>query len=106
VVAALAVCVGRAVGRDQVDRAADQLVHHGRKAVGHALAVTVLVVDALTFDVAELAQGLAEALPHWRVVDDADARDLRRPLGARGNRPRDRATEKPNKLAPPHLLAQ
>jgi hypothetical protein len=66
----------RAVGRDQVDRAADELAHHGREAVGHALAVAVFVVDALAFDVAELAQRLAEAMPHRRVVDDADTRDF------------------------------
>src|SRR5262249_32262034 len=67
----------RGVGRDQVDRATHELAHHGREAVGHALAVAVFVVDALAFDVAELAQGLAEAMPHRRVVNDSDARYTR-----------------------------
>ena len=45
----------RAVGRDEVDRATDKLAYHRREAVGHALAVAVLVVDPLAFDVPELA---------------------------------------------------
>jgi hypothetical protein len=45
----------RSEGRDQVDRAADELAHDGREAVGRALAVAVFIGDVLTFDVAELA---------------------------------------------------
>src|SRR5207248_6528566 len=81
-------------------------VHHGREAVGHALAVTVFVVDALAFDVAELAQSLAEAMPHWGVVDDADARDFRGLLCARRERPGSgRAAEQHDKRAPSHPSA-
>ena len=87
--------------RADVDRAADELSHHGRETVGHALAVAVFVVDALAFDVAELAQGSAEAMPHRRIVNYSDARDTRRLLRARCKRPcRRRAAEKGDELAP------
>src|SRR5262249_61881392 len=99
----------RAVDRDQVDRAANELAHRGREAVGHALAVAVFVIDALAFDVAELAQRLAEALPHRRVVDDPDARYTRPLLRARRERPKKQrrgsgAAEKRYELAAPHSI--
>jgi hypothetical protein len=43
-------------------------------------------------------------MPHWRVVDDADARDVRRLLRARGNRPRDRDAEQRDELASFELI--
>src|SRR5262249_33615640 len=97
----------RGVGRDQVDRATHELAHHGREAVGHALAVAVFVVDALAFDVAELAQGLAEAMPHRRVVNDSDARYTRwLLLRLRRQRPRcRRAAEEGDELAALHSIS-
>src|SRR5262249_46292697 len=84
----------RAVNRYKIDWAADKLTHHSREAVGHAFAVAVFVVDALAFNVAELAQSLAKAMPHRRIVNDPDARYTRHPLRARRQRPRRRAPEK------------
>ena len=79
----------RAVGRDQIDRAADKLAYDGREAAGNALAVAVLV-DAAAFDVAVLAQRLAKAMPHRRVINDSDARYTRWLLRPSGPRPRRR----------------
>src|SRR5262249_49281185 len=87
-----------------VDRPADKLAYHGREAVGHALAVPVLVVDALAFDVTEFAQGLTEAMPHRRIVDDSDARD-RCLLRVRRERPPSRrAADQRDQLAPSHSI--
>jgi hypothetical protein len=73
----------RAVGRNQVHRAANELGRHGREPVWCPLAVAVFIGDVLPFDVSEFVQGLAEGLPHRRIVEDADARDFLRLLGAR-----------------------
>src|SRR5262249_14423010 len=94
----------RAVCRDQVDRAPDEFAHRGGEAVRHSLAVAVFIVDALAFDVAELAQRLAEAMPHRRVVNDSNARYTRRLLCVCRNRPRgSRPAEQPDGLAPCYL---
>src|SRR5262245_12485391 len=91
----------RAVCRDQVDRAPDELAHRRGEAVRHSLAVAVFIVDALALDIAELAQRLAEAMPHRRVVNDANARYTRRLLRVCRNRPRGRrAAEQRDELAP------
>src|SRR5262249_7696348 len=75
------------------------------EAVGHALAVAVFVVDALAFDVAELTQGLAEAMPHRRVINDPNARYTRRLLSPRRERPRRcRAPQPRDELAPLHSI--
>jgi len=73
----------RAVGRNKIDRSADEFAHRAHEAIGHALAVAVFVVDTLPFDVAELTQSLAEAVPHRRVVNDSDARYMGRLLRQR-----------------------
>src|SRR5262249_48662979 len=92
----------RAVARDQVDRAADQLAHHGGEAIGHALAIAVFAIGTLAFDVAELVQGLAEAMPHRRVVNDPNARYTRRMLPPRalhlGREQQTAASDQSNEL--------
>jgi hypothetical protein len=77
----------RAVGRDQIDRAAHQLRRGRRQPIRRPLAVAVLIGDVLPFDVAELAQSLSEGLPHRRIVEDTNARHLRRLLRMRRERP-------------------
>src|SRR5262249_3764538 len=72
----------RAVGRDDVDRAANELRRRLGEPLGHAVAIRIVEGDALAFEVAELAQGMAEDIPLGRVVDDADAGELRRLLRA------------------------
>src|SRR4029077_11737314 len=92
----------RAVGGNKVNRAPDELAYDGGEAVGHALAVSVFVIDTVAFDVAELAQGLAEAMPHRRVVNDSNARYTRRLLRAGRDRPRRRCADKRDEVAPFH----
>src|SRR5439155_13854695 len=70
----------RAVGRNEVHRAANELGRDRHEPVRCPLAVTVFIGNVLAFDVSELAQGLPEGLPHRRVVEDADARDFGRLL--------------------------
>jgi len=96
-------CRRRAEGRDHIDGPANELRRDRRKPVGRALAVAVLVGDVLAFDVAELAQGLAEGLPHGRIVEDADARDFSRLLRRCRKRPHGRgAAQQGNKIAASH----
>src|SRR5262249_44288385 len=83
---------------------ADEFAHHGREAVGHALTVAIFVIDALAFDVAELPQGLAEAMPHRRVVNDPDTRYTRRLLRPRCQRPHRCAAEQRDEIAAPHSI--
>jgi hypothetical protein len=49
---------------------------------------------ALTLDVTQVVQPLAKVIPDRRVVDNADARELRLLLRARRERPRGGAAEK------------
>src|SRR4029077_12069947 len=92
----------RAVGGNKVNRAPDELAYDGGEAVGHALAVSIFVIDTVAFDVAELAQGLAEAMPHRRVVNDSNARYTCRLLRKRRKRPRRCTAEQRYERASPH----
>ena len=78
----------RAVGRDQIHRAAHQLRRGCRQPIRRPVAVAVLIGDVLPFDIAEFAQSLSEGLPHRRVVEDTDARYFRRLLRMCCERPR------------------
>jgi hypothetical protein len=66
----------RAVGRDQIHRAAYQLRRGRRQPIRRPV------------DIAEFAQSLSEGLPHRRIVEDTDARYFRRWLRMRRERPR------------------
>jgi len=59
------------------------------------------------YDVAELAQGLAEGLPHGRIVEDADARDfgrLLRPCTPHlGRKQQAGTTDQGSELTPSHV---
>src|SRR5262249_1201605 len=90
----------RAGCRDQAALPPAELAHRRGEAVRHSVGVTVFIVDALAFDVAELAQRLAEAMPHRRVVNDSNAWYTRWLLRVCRNRPRGRAAEQRDEVAP------
>src|SRR5437764_12365219 len=94
----------RAVGRNEVHRAANELGGDRHEPVRCPLAVAVFIGNVLAFDVSELAQGLPEGLPHRRVVKDADARDFRRLLRPRashlGREQQAAAPDQGNELTP------
>src|SRR5262249_41670719 len=76
------------------------------EAFGHRVAIGIVERDGLAFEVAEIAQPVAEGIPPGRVVYDADTRDLRLRLRARRQRPCHRrrrgACEQRDELPPTH----
>src|SRR5262249_4212395 len=58
--------------------------------------------DVFAFNVAKIAQTLTEVIPNRLIIDDADGRELRRPLRPCGKRPRGRcAAEQRDEIATP-----
>ena len=68
---------------------------------------SVLESNGLAFDVPEVAQRLAEMIPHRRIVDDADTGSSRSLLRASDERPCScRPAKKRYELPPPHPSGQ
>ena len=82
---------GGAVGRDDIDRAVDDLRRSFGEPFGHPVAIGVVECDVLAFEVTEIAQLMTEGIPPGGVIDDADTRDLPSLLRVRGKRPRSRS---------------
>ena len=85
-------------------RDADQFGYRRSKPVGLALGSSIFNGDVPAFQIAEVAQALAEGVPHRRVVDNANARDYRCLLRTRCKRPsRHCAAEKRDEPAALHI---
>jgi hypothetical protein len=80
---------GGAVGRDDIDRTANELRRRLGEPFGHPVAIGIVECDVLALEVAEIAQPVAQGIPPGRVVDDANTRDLRLLLRARRKRPKN-----------------
>ena len=97
----------RAEGNNDSHREADQFGCRRGKPIGLALGNSIFNGDGLVIQIAEVAQALAEGVPHRRVINNANAWDLRCLLPTRIKRPRRRRTaEKRDELAPLHLPPQ
>src|SRR5439155_15661289 len=95
-----------APGNDGVRRQANQLGGKGGIALGAALREAVLEVQALLFDVAKPTHPVAQPFERWpRLIGkNADATNLRAPLGIGSERRRDdRAAKERNELAASHV---
>jgi hypothetical protein len=69
---------GRAVGRNNIYRATNERRRGLGEPLRHFVAIRIGEGNVAAFEVAEVAQPVPEGVPPERVVDDADARDLRR----------------------------
>src|SRR5438034_5219754 len=74
---------GRAVGRNDIDRATNERRRGLCEPLRHAVTILIVEGDVAAFEVAEIPQPVPEGVSHGRVVDDADAWDFRRLLPAR-----------------------
>jgi hypothetical protein len=85
----------RAEGRNDIHRATNERRRGLGEPLRHSVTIRIVEGDVAAFEVAEVSQPVPEGVPMGRVVDDADARDLRRLLRARRQRPSDsRAAER------------
>src|SRR5262245_60644577 len=94
-------------GDDGVHRQANQLGGKGEIAFGAALREAVLELQALLFDVAKATHPVAQPFERWpRLIgENADATNLRAPLGGGSERRRDnRAAEQRDELAAVHSI--
>ena len=95
---------GRAEGRNDVHRATNERPRGLGKLLRHFIAIRILEGDVLAFEVTEIAQPVTEGVLPGRVINDADTRNLPRLLRARRKRPRSRAAEQRDELAPLHSI--
>src|SRR6516165_5190682 len=96
-----------APGDDRIRRQANQLGGKGGIALGAAIREAVLELQALLFDVAEPTHPVAQPFKRWpRLIgENADATNLRAPLGGSSKRRRDnRAAKQRDELATPHSI--
>jgi hypothetical protein len=95
---------GRAVGRNDIHRAPNERRRGLGEPFRHSVAMRIVEDYVAAFEVPEIPQPVPEGVPPERVVDDADARDLRRLLRARRERPRGRTPEQRDERAAPHSI--
>src|SRR5262249_61999458 len=95
----------RPISGDHVHRTADELGRRAGESLRHPLGVAVVEYDVVTFEVAGVAQPLAESIPHQSIIDDPDAGNLGRLLRTRDERPRrGGAAKQRDELPPPHSI--
>src|SRR5262249_51349254 len=84
--------------------ATDEIGRGVGQPLGHAISTAIFKRKVLAFQIAEIAQSLPESIPHRRVIDDADARNLSLLLRMRRERPCRCAAEHHDELAPLHSI--
>src|SRR6516162_9872574 len=96
----------RALGDEDVHRQRGKLERGPPQEIDVALRSAIFKGDVLAHHVAIIAQALPEVIPYRGIINDADARNpaTRRLLRARRERPRSRAAEKRDELAPLHSI--
>jgi hypothetical protein len=105
VVAALAAMLGGGpVSCNYTHRATGEIGRSLGEPLGHAIGMTIFKRNVLAFKITEIAQPLPENIPHRRIIDDADARNLPLLLRTRAERPRGgRTAKRGNEFSPPNL---
>src|SRR5262249_51632611 len=95
-----------AAGGNDIHWNAGEIACNGGKPVGLPFRRPIFKSNIPTFDISEFAQSSPKVVPDRRIIDDADARNLRRSLlPPRRQRPRRRpATEQRNELSSPHSI--
>src|SRR5262249_222951 len=95
----------RPIGGDHVHRTADELGRRAGKSLRHPIGVTVVEYDVVTFEVAEVAQPLAESIPHQRIIGGGEAGKRGGVWGGGcGRATEGRATKHGKKVPPPHSM--